>query len=62
MNAQDGETVNACEYYFSIYECGENIYQSMYARECTALDSIKEVSMNLETKHHDLYLLGRQYT
>ena len=32
MNAQDGETVNACEYYFSIYECGTNIYQSMYVQ------------------------------
>ena len=60
LNAREGETMNACYGYFNIYECSKNICQSKYEQSCIALDYIKEVSMNLETRYQNLSPLVTQ--
>ena len=61
VNARDSETVNEHVSYFSITRCGKNICQSTHKRACIASDSIREVSMNLETRYQDFSLLVKQY-
>ena len=45
VNAHHKKTVNACDGYNSIYECGKNICHLMYKLAGTALDYLKEISI-----------------
>ena len=60
-DGKNGETVNAQDSPFSIYECGKNIYQSTYELVCKVSDSIRDVYMNIETRCQDLFLLVKKY-
>ena len=46
VNARHESTVNACDGYISIYECGKNIWHLTYKPECTTTYYIKKVAMN----------------